>query len=131
MEGKMLLTPLIFVVACMAIGNCLEEGLESKEFYQSVPEETYSGKLISVVDNEDRSTRSLGDDRIFNTIMRSLLHVPQRFGRSPLFSFQPQRFGRDSRGYIGSEGRIHSRGWEVMPSQFWNMAVPQRFGKKK
>ncbi|XP_067832429.1 pro-FMRFamide-related neuropeptide FF like [Heptranchias perlo] len=65
--------------------------------------------------------------------MNSIMHVPEKFGRSASFLFQPQRFGREARASseYSTEGRIHSRGWDVIPPQFWSMAVPQRFGKKK
>uniref|UniRef100_A0A8C3T990 Neuropeptide FF-amide peptide precursor n=1 Tax=Chelydra serpentina TaxID=8475 RepID=A0A8C3T990_CHESE len=80
---------------------------------------------------EDRAPRPLSNERLPGTLLRSLLYALQRPGRSPSFLFQPQRFGRETRGSWGSEGRLSQRGWDSMASQFWSMAVPQRFGKKK
>ncbi|XP_039370677.1 pro-FMRFamide-related neuropeptide FF [Mauremys reevesii] len=82
-------------------------------------------------EREDRALWPLSDERPPGTLLRSLLDALQRPGRSPSFLFQPQRFGRETRGSWGGEGRLSQRGWDSMASQFWSMAVPQRFGKKK
>ncbi|XP_067880676.1 pro-FMRFamide-related neuropeptide FF like isoform X2 [Heterodontus francisci] len=84
-------------------------------------------------DGEGHNAGRLGSDYTMSSLMNSIMHVPGKFGRSPSFVFQPQRFGREARASsdYGTEGRIHSRGWDVIPPQFWSMSVPQRFGKKK
>uniref|UniRef100_A0A452IN24 Uncharacterized protein n=1 Tax=Gopherus agassizii TaxID=38772 RepID=A0A452IN24_9SAUR len=80
---------------------------------------------------EDHALWPLSDERPPGTLLHSLLYALQRPGRSPSFLFQPQRFARETRGSWGGEGRLSQRGWDSMASQFWSMAVPQRFGKKK
>uniref|UniRef100_A0A8C0GF61 Uncharacterized protein n=1 Tax=Chelonoidis abingdonii TaxID=106734 RepID=A0A8C0GF61_CHEAB len=52
-------------------------------------------------------------------------------GASAGLRLSPCRFGRETQGSWGGEGRLSQRGWDSMASQFWSMAVPQRFGKKK
>ncbi|XP_043537780.1 pro-FMRFamide-related neuropeptide FF like [Chiloscyllium plagiosum] len=84
-------------------------------------------------DGEGNNARRLADDHTMSSPINSIVHMPGKFGRSPSFAFQPQRFGREAQAFsdYSTEGRIRSRGWDVIPPQFWNMAVPQRFGKKK
>ncbi|KAG8452661.1 hypothetical protein GDO86_004450 [Hymenochirus boettgeri] len=76
--------------------------------------------LMSQSPNEERTA--------LNILLRTILH--SRPARSS-FQFQPQRFGREERSSILGDSRIHSRGWDSMAPQFWSMAVPQRFGRKK
>ncbi|XP_068121194.1 pro-FMRFamide-related neuropeptide FF [Hyperolius riggenbachi] len=83
--------------------------------------------LESQMDESLSSQPLLEDKAALNSLLRTLLHG--RTARSS-FQFQPQRFGRDERGSMLGDGRIHSRGWDSAP-QFWSMAVPQRFGRKK
>ncbi|KAG9491736.1 hypothetical protein GDO78_000314 [Eleutherodactylus coqui] len=78
--------------------------------------------------DESFSSQPSSDDKAgLNSLLRSILH--SRNVRSSIH-FQPQRFGRDERGSMAGDSRIHSRGWDSAP-QFWSMAVPQRFGRKK
>uniref|UniRef100_A0A4W3IF28 Uncharacterized protein n=1 Tax=Callorhinchus milii TaxID=7868 RepID=A0A4W3IF28_CALMI len=84
-------------------------------------------------DGEEQNVRGLADDRLLDSLMRSVMHSPQRFGRSPSFVFQPQRFGRENRipADHGANVQMQSRTQDTIPPQFWKMAIPQRFGKKK
>ncbi|GCC21323.1 hypothetical protein chiPu_0019791 [Chiloscyllium punctatum] len=93
----------------------------------------HSTKKYSLKDGEGNNVRRLADDHTMSSPINSIVHMPGKFGRSPSFAFQPQRFGREAQAFsdYSTEGRIRSRGWDVIPHQFWNMAVPQRFGKKK
>ncbi|XP_005307776.1 pro-FMRFamide-related neuropeptide FF [Malaclemys terrapin pileata] len=112
-------------------GQCLEGGSVSKETLVDEPD-SYLERLSDLLqESADRAPRPLSDERPPGTLLRSLLYTLQRPGRSPSFLFQPQRFGRETRGSWGGEGRLSQRGWDSMASQFWSMAVPQRFGKKK
>ncbi|XP_012305762.1 pro-FMRFamide-related neuropeptide FF isoform X2 [Aotus nancymaae] len=60
------------------------------------------------------------------SLLRSLLQAMERPGRSQAFLFQPQRNTRGS----WSNERLSPRAGEGLHSQFWSLAVPQRFGKK-
>ncbi|XP_074836341.1 pro-FMRFamide-related neuropeptide FF isoform X2 [Carettochelys insculpta] len=80
--------------------------------------------MASSRESEDQAAWPFSEEHL----LRSLFQALQRPSRSPSFLFQPQRFGRATR---GSEGRLSQRGWDSMAPQFWSMAVPQRFGKKK
>lgn len=44
-----------------------------------------------------------------------------------------RRFGRETRGSAGpgAEARLSARGWDLPAPQFWSMAAPQRFGRRK
>uniref|UniRef100_UPI00398EF4AC pro-FMRFamide-related neuropeptide FF like n=1 Tax=Pristiophorus japonicus TaxID=55135 RepID=UPI00398EF4AC len=133
MDSKLLLIVFSFMLGDIRISTCTEEG-EIEAIYQADPEEALPGRILAAMDGEGRSVRRLSNDRTLSSLMNSILHVPEKFGRNPSFLFQPQRrFGREARASsdYGTEGRIHSRGWEIIPPQFWSMAVPQRFGKKK
>nr|XP_033722464.1 pro-FMRFamide-related neuropeptide FF [Tursiops truncatus] len=70
---------------------------------------------------EDRGARPLQDAQTPGALLRSLLQAMQRPSRSPAFLFQPQRFGRNTRGSWSNER---------LSSPFWSLAAPQRFGKK-
>ncbi|XP_066566486.1 pro-FMRFamide-related neuropeptide FF like [Amia ocellicauda] len=130
METGAWLTLMGLVLALAGVGSSIkEEGLESIENLQSEPEDNLTDRIAEALDGDKRMAH--GDERLLSTVLRSLLHGPLRYNRSPSFLFQPQRFGRESRGGLGLEDRIQSRGWETIPPQFWSMAVPQRFGKKK
>ncbi|RXM93036.1 Pro-FMRFamide-related neuropeptide FF [Acipenser ruthenus] len=129
MESRVLLTALALVVAWVDPGQSLEEGLEPPETFQTdQQQQNFAQRLLEALESEGRSSR--GDERVMTAVLRSLIHGPQRSGRSPSVLYQPQRFGRDARGAVGSEERVESLGREAMPAQFWSMAVPQRFGKK-
>ncbi|XP_069509383.1 pro-FMRFamide-related neuropeptide FF isoform X2 [Ambystoma mexicanum] len=121
---------LVCLLGCLRKAQGLDDDLNSKEVYQEEPER-YTERILEALDGEDHGFRPQSEERLLNTLMRSLLHSSQRPARSPSFLFQPQRFGRETRGGLASDGRIQSRGWDSMTPQFWSMAVPQRFGKKK
>uniref|UniRef100_A0A6I8R7H7 Uncharacterized protein n=1 Tax=Xenopus tropicalis TaxID=8364 RepID=A0A6I8R7H7_XENTR len=58
--------------------------------------------------------------------------ILQYYHRQALYTINPSvLFGRDERSSMLGDSRIHSRGWDSMAPQFWSMAVPQRFGRKK
>ncbi|XP_049739263.1 pro-FMRFamide-related neuropeptide FF [Elephas maximus indicus] len=85
------------------------------------------GDQISV--EEDKGLHPLQDAHTPGSLLRSLLQAMQRTGRSPAFLFQPQRFGRNTRGTWSNEW-LSPRAGEGLSSQFWSLAIPQRFGKK-
>ncbi|XP_002823369.1 pro-FMRFamide-related neuropeptide FF isoform X2 [Pongo pygmaeus] len=69
------------------------------------------------------------DAQTFGSLLHYLLQAMERPGRSQGFLFQPQRFGRNTRGSWSNE-RLSPRAGEGLNSQFWSLAAPQRFGKK-
>ncbi|XP_042638075.1 pro-FMRFamide-related neuropeptide FF [Orycteropus afer afer] len=83
--------------------------------------------------SQDKGDRTLvEEDNRHHTprsLLRSLLQAIETPGRSPGFLFQPQRFGRNTRGSWSNE-RLSPRAGEGLSSQFWSLAAPQRFGKK-
>ncbi|XP_003939291.2 pro-FMRFamide-related neuropeptide FF [Saimiri boliviensis] len=78
---------------------------------------------------EDSGPRLPQDAQSPGSLLRSLLQAMERPGRSQAFLFQPQRFGRNTRGSWSNQ-RLSPRAGEGLHSQFWSLAVPQRFGKK-
>ncbi|XP_020750771.1 pro-FMRFamide-related neuropeptide FF [Odocoileus virginianus] len=78
---------------------------------------------------EDSGAHPPQDAQTPRSLLRSLLQAMQRPGRSPAFLFQPQRFGRNTRG-SWSNKRLTPRAGEGPSSPFWSLAAPQRFGKK-
>ncbi|XP_037584920.1 pro-FMRFamide-related neuropeptide FF isoform X1 [Cebus imitator] len=78
---------------------------------------------------EDSGPHLPQDAQSPESLLRSLLQAMERPGRSQAFLFQPQRFGRNTRGSWSNE-RLSPRAGEGLHSQFWSLAVPQRFGKK-
>nr|XP_033795806.1 pro-FMRFamide-related neuropeptide FF [Geotrypetes seraphini] len=120
----------VFLLGCVKKGWCLEEGLDSEATYQPEPGSLAEKFLDSMPDNGDHGSRDMSDS-LLGALLYSLLHTQQRPGRSPSFLFQPQRFGRSARGTLVNNEHVHTRGWDTSTPQFWSMAVPQRFGKKK
>ncbi|XP_047642747.1 pro-FMRFamide-related neuropeptide FF [Phacochoerus africanus] len=78
---------------------------------------------------EDSGALPPQDAQTPGSLLRSLLQAMQRPGRSPAFLFQPQRFGRNTRGSWSNE-RLSPRAGGALSSPFWSLAAPQRFGKK-
>ncbi|KAM5249387.1 pro-FMRFamide-related neuropeptide FF isoform 3-T3 [Hipposideros larvatus] len=78
---------------------------------------------------EDTGPRPPQDAQTPGSLLRSLLQAMKRPDRSPAFLFQPQRFGRNTRGSWSNE-RLSPRAGEGLSSPFWSLAAPQRFGKK-
>ncbi|XP_056416394.1 pro-FMRFamide-related neuropeptide FF [Hyla sarda] len=114
---------LLAILSCARSAQPNHAGNESPENFMEVPPNFYDSQL-----DENFSSQPLTDDKSgLNSLFRSILH--SRNARSS-FPFQPQRFGRDERSSMTGDSRIHSRGWDS-PPQFWSMAVPQRFGRKK
>ncbi|XP_038642576.1 pro-FMRFamide-related neuropeptide FF like [Scyliorhinus canicula] len=130
MNSAMLLLVCSFMLGSMQAATCTEE--EQFAIYQVDREDGLTGRILAALDGERGSARRLGNDHTMSSLVNSIVHIPGKFGRAPSFVFQPQRFGREARSSsdYGTEGRIQSRGWEVIPPQFWSMAVPQRFGRK-
>ncbi|PIO27369.1 hypothetical protein AB205_0042100 [Aquarana catesbeiana] len=96
---------------------------DSAENFMEVPPNFLDSQL-----DESISSQPLSQEKgALSSFLKTLLHW--RTSRSS-FHFQPQRFGRDEHSSILGDGRLHSRGWDSAP-QFWSMAVPQRFGRKK
>ncbi|XP_035112528.2 pro-FMRFamide-related neuropeptide FF isoform X1 [Callithrix jacchus] len=82
-----------------------------------------------LVQEKDSGPRLPQDAQSPGSLLRSLLQAMERPGRSQAFLFQPQRFGRNTQGSWSNE-RLSPRAGEGLHSQFWSLAVPQRFGKK-
>ncbi|XP_078514932.1 pro-FMRFamide-related neuropeptide FF [Lissotriton helveticus] len=124
----------VVVLVCLLGSLMKARGLDSdagsKQLYEEEPER-YPDKMLEALDGEEHSFRSQSEERLLSNLMRSLLHSSQRQARNPSFLFQPQRFGRETRGSSTDDMRIQSRGGDSKVPQFWSMAVPQRFGKKK
>lgn len=124
----------VVVLVCLLGSLMKAQGLDSdsssKDLYEEEPDR-YSDKMPEALDGEEHSFRSQSEERLLNSLMRSLLHSSQRQARNPSFLFQPQRFGRETRGSSTDDMRIQLRGGDSKVPQFWSIAVPQRFGKKK
>uniref|UniRef100_A0AAV2M3E6 Uncharacterized protein n=1 Tax=Knipowitschia caucasica TaxID=637954 RepID=A0AAV2M3E6_KNICA len=82
----------------------------------SASQETSNRLLDSSLDSEE-----------LTLALKTLLFGSERETRNSVLH-QPQRFGRNSRGPLVSEGPMVPQ--EVAPGQVWSLAVPQRFGKK-
>ncbi|XP_011727060.1 pro-FMRFamide-related neuropeptide FF isoform X2 [Macaca nemestrina] len=78
---------------------------------------------------EDSEPLPPQDAQTSGSLLRYLLQAMERPGRSQAFLFQPQRFGRNTRGSWSNE-RLSPRAGEGLNSEFWSLAAPQRFGKK-
>ncbi|XP_075757738.1 pro-FMRFamide-related neuropeptide FF [Pelodiscus sinensis] len=126
---------LALLLALLAGAPRTSRALEGGGLSKETPAEEPAGYLERLRDglqeSEDRASWPAPAERPPGPLLRSLLQALQRPARSPSFLFQPQRFGRETRGSWGSEGRLSQRGWDSTAAQFWSMAVPQRFGRKK
>ncbi|XP_072254047.1 pro-FMRFamide-related neuropeptide FF [Pyxicephalus adspersus] len=110
-------------LSCARTAQLHQADEDSTENFLEVPPSFLEPQM-----DESISSQPLSQEKAaLNSFLKTLLHG--RTSRSS-FHFQPQRFGRDERSSILGDSRIHSRGWDSAP-QFWSMAVPQRFGKKK
>ncbi|XP_004429509.1 PREDICTED: pro-FMRFamide-related neuropeptide FF [Ceratotherium simum simum] len=83
-----------------------------------------------IFEEEDNEPHPPQDAQTPGPHLRSLPQATQRPDWSPAFLFQPQRFGRNTRG-SWSSGRLRPREGEGLNSLFWSLAAPQRFGKKR
>ncbi|XP_072104909.1 pro-FMRFamide-related neuropeptide FF like [Mobula birostris] len=121
MDSKLFLLVFCSFVSYLGMATCTQEG-DLKTIYQADRE-----------DEDMYTAKRLGSDHILSSLVSSIIHVPEKTGRNPSFVFQPQRFGREAQrtSDYGTEARIHSRGWIIIPPQLWSVTVPQRFGKKK
>ncbi|XP_077155908.1 pro-FMRFamide-related neuropeptide FF [Ranitomeya variabilis] len=114
---------LLALLSCARSAQLHQAGEESPEHFMEGSPSFLDSQL-----EESFPSQPLSDDKIgLNSLLRTILH--SRNSRSS-FQFQPQRFGRDEHSSMPGDSRIHSRGWDSAP-QFWSMAVPQRFGRKK
>uniref|UniRef100_A0A7M4EH49 Neuropeptide FF-amide peptide n=1 Tax=Crocodylus porosus TaxID=8502 RepID=A0A7M4EH49_CROPO len=100
------------------------------------PRQELGGLQLAVFapqDSEELGPWAPPEEPALGSLLHSLLRGLQRPARSPAFLFQPQRFGREARGSTGAgaEARLSARGWDLPASQFWSMAAPQRFGRRK
>ncbi|XP_049639586.1 pro-FMRFamide-related neuropeptide FF isoform X1 [Suncus etruscus] len=78
---------------------------------------------------EDSGPQPEQDAETLRSLLHFLLQASKRPSRSPAFLFQPQRFGRNSRG-PWSHNRLSARTGVEHSSPFWSLIAPQRFGKK-
>ncbi|KAF7208064.1 pro-FMRFamide-related neuropeptide FF like [Nothobranchius furzeri] len=100
--------------------------LDKNDIQPGSSEENMADRLLGLeADSRDNSF----DDHLLASALRALLLGSQREIRESVLH-QPQRFGRSSRGQVVLEDQIQPRDWEAAPGQIWSMAVPQRFGKK-
>ncbi|XP_051865682.1 pro-FMRFamide-related neuropeptide FF like [Pristis pectinata] len=132
MDGKLLLLVFCSVVSYLGMATCTKEG-ELESIYLADREVSLPARAQIAADGGRYTAKKQGSDRTLSSLVNSIIHVPEKTGRNPSFVFQPQRFGREAQrtSDYGTEARIHSRGWDIIPPQFWSMTVPQRFGKKK
>ncbi|KAM4794851.1 pro-FMRFamide-related neuropeptide FF [Rhinophrynus dorsalis] len=115
----------LMLVSLLACARAHQVGEESSENVLEVP----NNYLDPQTDESSLLSQPISDEKTaLNVLLRTILH--NRPARSS-FHFQPQRFGRDERSSMLGDSRIHLRGWDSMAPQFWSMAVPQRFGRKK
>ncbi|OCT95889.1 hypothetical protein XELAEV_18013579mg [Xenopus laevis] len=116
---------LLALLACIRGAHSHQAGEELSDNFLEVP----PSYLDSQTDESSFMSQPTTDEKMaLNALLRTILH--NRPARSS-FLFQPQRFGRDERSSMLGDSRIQSRGWDSIAPQFWSMAVPQRFGKKK
>lgn len=87
-------------------------------------EELGSRGGAQAISEEEKGPHPRQDAQTRRSLLRFLLQATGRPGRSPVFLFQPQRFGRSAWGPWSKE--------QLNPqaAEFWSLAAPQRFGKK-
>ncbi|XP_049639588.1 pro-FMRFamide-related neuropeptide FF isoform X2 [Suncus etruscus] len=88
---------------------------------------SWNGDLL--FSEEDSGPQPEQDAETLRSLLHFLLQASKRPSRSPAFLFQPQRFGRNSRG-PWSHNRLSARTGVEHSSPFWSLIAPQRFGKK-
>uniref|UniRef100_A0A1A8I6W1 Neuropeptide FF-amide peptide like n=1 Tax=Nothobranchius kuhntae TaxID=321403 RepID=A0A1A8I6W1_NOTKU len=128
MDTAVVVTLLALVMAVAGVSQALHvQGfLDKNDIQPGSSEENMADRLLGLeVDSRDNSF----DDHLLASALRALLLGSQREIRESVLH-QPQRFGRSSRGQVVLEDQIQPRDWEAAPGQIWSMAVPQRFGKK-
>ncbi|XP_029991121.1 pro-FMRFamide-related neuropeptide FF like [Sphaeramia orbicularis] len=128
MDTAAVVTLLALVLAMAGISQALhiQGGLDKSDILPGSTEDNMADHLLGMEsENIDNSI----DDRLLASVLKALLLGSQRETRNSVLH-QPQRFGRSSRGQVVSDDQILSRDWEAAPGQIWSMAVPQRFGKK-
>ncbi|KAM9410631.1 pro-FMRFamide-related neuropeptide FF like [Pholidichthys leucotaenia] len=128
MDAAAAVTLLALLLAMTGVSHALriQGGLDKNEVLPASSEEIMADHLLGL-DSENRDDSA--DDRLLTSLLRALLFQSQREPRESVLH-QPQRFGRSSRGQVVLEDQMQSRDWEAAPGQIWSMAVPQRFGKK-
>ncbi|CAI5686669.1 pro-FMRFamide-related neuropeptide FF like [Oreochromis niloticus] len=128
MDTAAAVTLLALIMAMAGVSQALhiQGGLDKNDILPGSSEENMPDRLLGL-ESENRDSDT--DDRVLTSLLRALLHGAQREARESVLH-QPQRFGRSSRGQVVLEDQMHSRDWEAAPGQIWSMAVPQRFGKK-
>nr|XP_015815580.2 pro-FMRFamide-related neuropeptide FF like [Nothobranchius furzeri] len=128
MDTAAVVTLLALVMAVAGASQALHvQGfLDKNDIQPGSSEENMADRLLGLeADSRDNSF----DDHLLASALRALLLGSQREIRESVLH-QPQRFGRSSRGQVVLEDQIQPRDWEAAPGQIWSMAVPQRFGKK-
>ncbi|XP_015258176.1 pro-FMRFamide-related neuropeptide FF like [Cyprinodon tularosa] len=128
METAAAVTLLALILAMAGVSQALhiQGGGEKNDMLPGSSEESMANRLKGLeIESRDNSL----DDRLLASVLRALLLEFQRETRESVLH-QPQRFGRSSKGQVVLEDQIQPRDWEAAPGQIWSMAVPQRFGKK-
>uniref|UniRef100_A0A3Q2PLC4 Neuropeptide FF-amide peptide precursor n=1 Tax=Fundulus heteroclitus TaxID=8078 RepID=A0A3Q2PLC4_FUNHE len=128
MDTAAVVTLLALILAMAGVSQALhvQGGGDKNDILAGNSEENMADRLLGLeIESRDDSL----DDRLLASVLRALLLGFQRETRESVLH-QPQRFGRSSKGEVVLEDQIQARDWEAAPGQIWSMAVPQRFGKK-
>ncbi|XP_021175582.2 pro-FMRFamide-related neuropeptide FF like [Fundulus heteroclitus] len=128
MDTAAVVTLLALILAMAGVSQALhvQGGGDKNDILAGNSEENMADRLLGLeIESRDDSL----DDRLLASVLRALLLGFQRETRESVLH-QPQRFGRSSKGQVVLEDQIQARDWEAAPGQIWSMAVPQRFGKK-
>ncbi|KAM4740722.1 pro-FMRFamide-related neuropeptide FF like [Anableps anableps] len=128
MDTAAVMTLLALILAMAGVSQALhvQGGGDKDDILPGGSEENMADRLLGLeIESRDNSF----DDRLLASVLRALLLGFQRETRESVLH-QPQRFGRSSKGQVMLEDQIQPRDWEAAPGQIWSMAVPQRFGKK-
>ncbi|KAJ0023951.1 hypothetical protein NQD34_003850 [Periophthalmus magnuspinnatus] len=126
MDTATVVTVLVLVLAVAGVSQAIhvQGGAQRGDVLPSGSQENTAENRL-----ESDSIEDTVDERLLTLALKALLFGSQRETRNSVLH-QPQRFGRSSRGSQLSEEQIMSHDGAAVPGQIWSMAVPQRFGKK-